>query len=137
MSAGEQPRGSPVLGFSTLSALRLDLVCAAAILPSVLNIALLWMFCAQNRPFVFSIFNLNPAPFCLLDEVDAPLDDANVGRFSELVREMSDKVQFLFVTHNKVTMEVAHQMLGVTMREPGISRLVSVDLEKAVAMAAS
>ncbi len=87
--------------------------------------------------FVFSIFNLNPAPFCLLDEVDAPLDDANVSRFSELVREMSDKVQFLFVTHNKVTMEVAHQMLGVTMREPGISRLVSVDLEKAVAMAAS
>ncbi|MDT8448562.1 MAG: chromosome segregation protein SMC [Wenzhouxiangellaceae bacterium] len=87
--------------------------------------------------FVFAIFNLNPAPFCLLDEVDAPLDDANVGRFSELVQEMSDKVQFLFVTHNKVTMEVAHQMLGVTMREPGISRLVSVDLEKAVAMAAS
>ena len=87
--------------------------------------------------FVFAIFNLNPAPFCLLDEVDAPLDDANVGRFSELVREMSDKVQFLFVTHNKVTMEVSHQMLGVTMREPGISRLVSVDLEKAVAMAAS
>jgi chromosome segregation protein len=87
--------------------------------------------------FVFAIFNLNPAPFCLLDEVDAPLDDANVGRFSELVREMSDRVQFLFVTHNKVTMEVAHQMLGVTMREPGISRLVSVDLEKAVALAAS
>lgn len=87
--------------------------------------------------FVFSIFNLNPAPFCLLDEVDAPLDDANVGRFSELVREMSDKVQFVFVTHNKVTMEVAHQMLGVTMREPGISRLVSVDLDKAVALAAS
>jgi len=86
--------------------------------------------------FVFSIFNLNPAPFCLLDEVDAPLDDANVGRFSELVREMSDKVQFLFVTHNKVTMEVAQQMLGVTMREPGISRLVSVDLDKAVALAA-
>ncbi|MGM0657291.1 MAG: chromosome segregation protein SMC [Pseudomonadota bacterium] len=87
--------------------------------------------------FVFSIFNLNPAPFCLLDEVDAPLDDANVSRFSELVREMSDRVQFLFVTHNKVTMEVAHQMLGVTMREPGISRLVSVDLEKAVELAAS
>jgi chromosome segregation protein len=86
--------------------------------------------------FVFAIFNLNPAPFCLLDEVDAPLDDANVGRFSELVREMSDKVQFLFVTHNKVTMEVAHQMLGVTMREPGISRLVSVDLDKAVALVA-
>jgi len=87
--------------------------------------------------FVFSIFNLNPAPFCLLDEVDAPLDDANVGRFSELVLEMSERVQFLFVTHNKVTMEVAHQMLGVTMREAGISRLVSVDLDRAVAMAAS
>jgi len=85
--------------------------------------------------FVFSIFNLNPAPFCLLDEVDAPLDDANVGRFSEMVREMSEHVQFLIVTHNKVTMEVAHQMLGVTMRESGVSRLVSVDLDKAVALA--
>ncbi|TVQ29197.1 MAG: chromosome segregation protein SMC [Wenzhouxiangella sp.] len=85
--------------------------------------------------FVFSIFNLNPAPFCLLDEVDAPLDDANVGRFSEMVREMSEQVQFLIVTHNKVTMEVAHQMLGVTMREPGVSRLVTVDLDKAVALA--
>jgi len=87
--------------------------------------------------FVFSIFNLNPAPFCLLDEVDAPLDDANVARFSELVREMSERVQFLFVTHNKVTMEIAHQMLGVTMREPGISRMVSVDLDKAVALASN
>lgn len=86
--------------------------------------------------FVFSIFNLNPAPFCLLDEVDAPLDDANVGRFTEMVKEMSDTVQFIVVTHNKVTMEAAHQMLGVTMREPGVSRLVSVDLDKAVAMAA-
>ena len=87
--------------------------------------------------FVFAIFNLNPAPFCLLDEVDAPLDDANVTRFSELVREMSERVQFMFVTHNKITMEIAHQMLGVTMREPGISRMVSVDLDKAVEMAAS
>ena len=87
--------------------------------------------------FVFAIFNLNPAPFCLLDEVDAPLDDANVGRFSEMVREMSEQVQFLIVTHNKVTMEVAHQMLGVTMRESGVSRLVSVDLDKAVALAES
>ncbi len=87
--------------------------------------------------FVFSIFNLNPAPFCLLDEVDAPLDDANVGRFSDMVREMSEQVQFLLVTHNKVTMEVSHQMLGVTMREPGVSRIVSVDLEKAVALAES
>ncbi len=86
--------------------------------------------------FVFSIFNLNPAPFCLLDEVDAPLDDANVGRFTEMVKEMSDTVQFIVVTHNKVTMEAAHQMLGVTMREPGVSRLVSVDLDKAVALAA-
>jgi len=87
--------------------------------------------------FVFSIFNLNPAPFCLLDEVDAPLDDANVGRFSDMVREMSEHVQFLLVTHNKVTMEVAHQMLGVTMREPGVSRIVSVDLDKAVELAES
>ncbi len=85
--------------------------------------------------FVFSIFNLNPAPFCLLDEVDAPLDDANVGRFSDMVREMSEQVQFVIVTHNKVTMEVAHQMLGVTMREPGVSRLVSVDLDRAVELA--
>ncbi len=85
--------------------------------------------------FVFSIFNLNPAPFCLLDEVDAPLDDANVGRFSDMVREMSERVQFVMVTHNKVTMEVAHQMVGITMREPGVSRLVSVDLEKALEMA--
>ena len=87
--------------------------------------------------FVFAIFNLNPAPFCLLDEVDAPLDDANVGRFSDMVREMSDQVQFLLVTHNKVTMEVTHQMLGVTMREPGVSRIVSVDLDRAVALAES
>ena len=85
--------------------------------------------------FVFSIFNLNPAPFCLLDEVDAPLDDANVGRFSDMVREMSEQVQFVIVTHNKVTMEVSHQMLGVTMREPGVSRLVSVDLDRAVELA--
>jgi chromosome segregation protein len=80
---------------------------------------------------VFSIFNLNPAPFCMLDEVDAPLDDANVARFSKMVKEMSDKVQFLFVTHNKVTMEIANQLNGVTMREPGVSRLVSVDLAEA------
>lgn len=83
---------------------------------------------------VFSIFNLNPAPFCMLDEVDAPLDDANVGRFSQMVKEMSDKVQFLFVSHNKVTMEIANQLNGVTMREPGVSRLVSVDLAEAEQM---
>ena len=80
---------------------------------------------------VFSIFNLNPAPFCMLDEVDAPLDDANVARFSQMVKEMSEKVQFLFVSHNKVTMEIANQLNGVTMREPGVSRLVSVDLAEA------
>jgi len=80
---------------------------------------------------VFSIFRLNPAPFCLLDEVDAPLDEANVGRFCSMVRDMSEKVQFLFVTHNKATMEAASQLCGVTMREPGVSRLVSVDLAEA------
>ena len=84
---------------------------------------------------VFSIFRLNPAPFCLLDEVDAPLDDANVGRFSELIKEMSESVQFLFVTHNKITMEVAHQLTGVTMREAGASRLVSVDIAEAERLA--
>jgi chromosome segregation protein len=86
---------------------------------------------------VFAIFELNPAPFCMLDEVDAPLDDANVGRFCDIVREMSDKVQFVFITHNKVTMELARQLSGVTMQEPGVSRLVSVDLDEAVKMAAN
>ena len=86
---------------------------------------------------VFAIFELNPAPFCMLDEVDAPLDDANVGRFCDIVLEMSDKVQFVFITHNKVTMELARQLTGVTMQEPGVSRLVSVDLDEAVKMAAS
>jgi len=84
---------------------------------------------------VFSIFELNPAPFCLLDEVDAPLDDANVSRFCEIVREMSANVQFLFITHNKVTMELASQLMGVTMGEPGVSRLVSVDIDEAVKLA--
>lgn len=83
---------------------------------------------------VFAIFRLNPAPFCLLDEVDAPLDEANVGRFSEMVVEMSKTVQFLVVTHNKVTMEAASQLAGVTMREPGVSRLVTVDLAEASRM---
>jgi chromosome segregation protein len=84
---------------------------------------------------VFAIFRLNPAPFCLLDEVDAPLDEANVGRFCAMVSEMSEKVQFLFVTHNKGTMEAAQQLAGVTMREPGVSRLVSVDLAEATRLA--
>lgn len=86
---------------------------------------------------VFSIFKLNPAPFCILDEVDAPLDDANVGRFSELVAGMSEEVQFIFITHNKITMEIAHQLLGVTMQEAGVSRLVSVDVDEAVKLAAT
>lgn len=86
---------------------------------------------------VFAIFELNPAPFCMLDEVDAPLDDANVGRFCDIVKEMSNKVQFVFITHNKVTMEMARQLSGVTMQEPGVSRLVTVDLDAAVKMAAS
>jgi len=85
---------------------------------------------------VFAIFQLNPAPFCMLDEVDAPLDDANVGRFCDIVSDMSERVQFIVITHNKVTMEMTHQLAGVTMHEPGVSRLVAVDLDEAVQMAA-
>jgi chromosome segregation protein len=85
---------------------------------------------------IFSIFQLNPSPVCLLDEVDAPLDDHNVLRFANLLREMSDDVQFVFITHNKLTMEMADHLMGVTMNEPGVSRLVSVDVEEAAAMAA-
>jgi chromosome segregation protein len=84
---------------------------------------------------VFSIFRLNPAPFCMLDEVDAPLDDANVGRFCNLVREMSETVQFIYISHNKIAMEMAAQLMGVTMQEPGVSRVVAVDVEDAVKMA--
>jgi chromosome segregation protein len=84
---------------------------------------------------VLAIFELNPAPFCLLDEVDAPLDDANVGRFCDLIKDMSKQVQFVFITHNKNTMSYADHMLGVTMNEPGVSRLVSVDIEEAVKLA--
>ncbi len=84
---------------------------------------------------VFAIFRLNPAPFCLLDEVDAPLDDANVGRFCKLVSEMSKTVQFIYITHNKIAMEMAKHLTGVTMAEPGVSRMVSVDVEEAVAIA--
>ena len=86
---------------------------------------------------VFAIFQLNPAPFCMLDEVDAPLDDANVGRYARMVKEMSSKVQFIFITHNKITMEMADQLMGVTMHEPGVSRLVSVDVDEAAELAAS
>ncbi|UYZ83254.1 chromosome segregation protein SMC [Entomomonas sp. E2T0] len=83
---------------------------------------------------VFAIFQLNPAPFCMLDEVDAPLDDTNVGRYANLVKEMSEKVQFIYITHNKIAMEQADQLMGVTMHEPGCSRLVAVNMEEAVAL---
>ena len=86
---------------------------------------------------IFSIFELNPAPFCLLDEVDAPLDEANVGRFCDIVREMSKTVQFIVITHNKTTMEMTKQLTGVTMNEPGVSRLVAVDIDEAVKLVAS
>ncbi|KZX53316.1 chromosome segregation protein SMC [Halioglobus sp. HI00S01] len=86
---------------------------------------------------VFSIFQLNPAPFCMLDEVDAPLDDANTGRYARMVKEMSEKVQFIYITHNKISMEQADQLMGVTMHEPGVSRLVTVDVEEAAELAAS
>ncbi len=85
---------------------------------------------------VFSIFRLNPSPFCMLDEVDAPLDDTNVGRYCDMVRKMSDQIQFIFITHNKITMEMANQLTGVTMHEPGVSRLVSVDVDAAVELVA-
>ena len=84
---------------------------------------------------VFSIFQLNPAPFCMLDEVDAPLDDANVGRYANMVKEMSKQVQFIYITHNKIAMEMADQLMGVTMHEPGCSRLVTVDVDEAAALA--
>ena len=85
---------------------------------------------------IFAIFELNPSPFCMLDEVDAPLDDANVARFCAMVEEMSEQVQFIMITHNKITMELAQNLNGVTMHEPGVSRLVSVDVGAAVELAA-
>nr|WP_269106538.1 chromosome segregation protein SMC [Massilia sp. TS11] len=84
---------------------------------------------------VFSMFRLNPAPFCLLDEVDAPLDDANTERFCRMVKRMSDQTQFLFISHNKIAMEMANQLIGVTMQEQGVSRIVAVDMEAAAALA--
>jgi chromosome segregation protein len=84
---------------------------------------------------VFAIFQLNPAPFCLLDEVDAPLDDANTERYSKLVKEMSAGTQFLFISHNKIAMEMAEQLIGVTMQEQGVSRIVAVDMQAAVGLA--
>ncbi len=81
---------------------------------------------------VFSLFQLNPAPFCVLDEVDAPLDDTNTERLCKLIQKMSDKTQFVYISHNKITMEMAHQLIGVTMQERGVSKVVSVDIEEAL-----
>jgi chromosome segregation protein len=86
---------------------------------------------------VFALFKLNPAPFCLLDEVDAPLDEANTERFCDLVRSMTAETQFLFITHNNVAMEMAEQLIGVTMQEQGVSRIVAVDIDSAVKLAAA
>jgi chromosome segregation protein len=84
---------------------------------------------------VFAIFQLNPAPFCLLDEVDAPLDDANTERYAKLVSSMAKETQFLFISHNKIAMQMAEQLIGVTMQEQGVSRIVAVDMESAVGLA--
>jgi chromosome segregation protein len=81
---------------------------------------------------VFSLFQLNPAPFCLLDEVDAPLDDSNTEHFCNLVRKMAQQTQFVFISHNKITMEMAEQLIGVTMPEMGVSKVVAVDIEEAL-----
>jgi chromosome segregation protein len=84
---------------------------------------------------VFAMFQLNPAPFCLLDEVDAPLDDSNTERFCGLVKKMSANSQFMYISHNKITMEMANQLVGITMQEPGVSRVVAVDIEEAMKLA--
>jgi chromosome segregation protein len=81
------------------------------------------------------MFQLNPAPFCMLDEVDAPLDDTNTGRYAAMVKHMSSQTQFIFISHNKITMEVAQQLVGVTMQEQGVSRVVEVDMEAALRLA--
>jgi chromosome segregation protein len=81
---------------------------------------------------IFAIFRLNPAPFCLMDEVDAPLDDSNTERFCNTVKQMTDRTQFVFITHNKIAMEMAQQLVGVTMQESGVSRVVEVDVDEAM-----
>jgi len=85
---------------------------------------------------LFAIFELNPAPFCFLDEVDAPLDDANVERYADVLKQFSQKTQLIYITHNKISMEIAEVLIGVTMSEPGVSRLVAVDVEEALEMVA-
>jgi chromosome segregation protein len=84
---------------------------------------------------VFAFFRLNPAPFCLLDEVDAPLDDSNTERLGRLIRKMAEETQFMFITHNRITMELAQHLVGITMPEPGVSRPVAVDVEDALRLA--
>ena len=84
---------------------------------------------------VFSMFQLNPAPFCMLDEVDAPLDDTNTERYANMVKRMSAQTQFIFISHSKITMEFAQQLVGVTMQEQGVSRVVEVDIEEALRLA--
>ena len=86
---------------------------------------------------IFAVFLTNPSPICVLDEVDAPLDDANVGRYAKLVEEMSKHVQFIYITHNKIAMEMAHQLMGVTMHEAGVSRMVTVDVNEAAELASA
>jgi chromosome segregation protein len=86
---------------------------------------------------VFALFKLNPAPFCMLDEVDAPLDDLNTTRFVNMVESMSPEVQFIFITHNKISMEKSDHLMGITMQEAGVSRVVSVDVSEALELAAS
>jgi chromosome segregation protein len=83
---------------------------------------------------IFSLFQLNPAPFCLLDEVDAPLDDTNTERLCALIKKMAQHTQFVFISHNKITMELAQQLVGVTMQEKGVSKVVAVDIEEAMRM---
>jgi len=84
---------------------------------------------------VFAMFQLNPAPFCMLDEVDAPLDDANTERYGDMVKHMSSATQFIFISHSKITMEIAEQLVGVTMQEQGVSRVVEVDMAEALKLA--
>jgi chromosome segregation protein len=86
---------------------------------------------------LFGLFELNPAPFCIMDEVDAPLDDANVDRFCDTLRSLSEHAQIIVITHNKITMQAANNLIGVTMNEPGVSRVVSVDVDRAVEMVES
>ena len=81
---------------------------------------------------VIAIFKINPSPFCMLDEVDAPLDDSNVLRYCEVIKELSKSVQFILITHNKLAMEIAEDLVGVTMQEPGVSRVVSVDVNEII-----